>query len=402
MNEYFMSNNSSARTTNIAFLSFVGLGLSSGLLGVAWPSIQKQFELPLDAVNLLFIVSTITYTLASLLIGRIVARLSSGITFLLGAILLAGAMFSFAVAPAWGWIVLITCFTGFGGGLVDAGLNLYIATYHTARQMNWLHASFGVGITFGPLIMKFVLDHDLGWQKGYAITGVALCVVVVLFALTRREWRTEGLLTHDNKPVSRSSFAETLRNSATWFSMLTYLCYVGVEIGIGQWTYTLMTESRGVPIGVASTWVAVYWGVFTGGRIFFGIIANRFQITNLLRVCMLGMITGVALFWWNGLPNIGFLGLIVVGFSQAPVFPLLMSSTANRVGVEHAENTIGLQMGAVGIGGAVLPGLIGTLGAHFGLETMATGFLVTSLLVFTFHELAQNRRSQTVAIPNEG
>jgi hypothetical protein len=33
--------------------------------------------------------------------------------------------------------------TGFGNGTIDAGLNNYVSSYYNARQMNWLHASFG-------------------------------------------------------------------------------------------------------------------------------------------------------------------------------------------------------------------------------------------------------------------
>jgi len=193
--------------------------------------------------------------------------------------------------------------------------------------------------------------------------------------------------------------------------MATYLAYVGLEIGIGQWTFILLTESRGIPQGIAGPWVSVYWGTFTIGRIVFGIIATRFRIERLLRNCMLAVIVGVALFWWhpvnvsslvNGiyaLKPIGialwwnpaniitFIGLVIIGVAQAPVFPLLMSDTAQRVGAEYAENSISMQMAAVGVGTAILPGLIGTIGQSFGLETMAATFVVMSVIVVAFHEL---------------
>src|SRR5205085_7031408 len=121
--------------------------------------------------------------------------------------------------------------------------------------------------------------------------------------------------------------------------------------------------------GIAGVLVSVYWGVFTGGRIVFGFIANRFEINRLLRACMLAMIVGAVLLRWNPVDAIGLLGLFIIGAAQAPVFPLLMSATAHRVGAEHAENAISLQMGGVGIGAAILPGLIGTIGKNLGLET---------------------------------
>ena len=257
--------------------------------------------------------------------------------------------------------------------------------------MNWLHASFGIGITFGPLVMTFVLAQNLGWQMGYAIAGALLLIVFVALALTRHVWRNEGFQTAEKKPVRRALFSESLRVPAIWLGMATFLAYVGMEIGIGQWAYTLLTESRGIPPAIAGPWVSIYWGAFTGGRILFGVVANRFEISQALRVCMLGMIVGAVLFWWNPITTVGLIGLVVIGISQAPVFPQLMVGTAVRVGAEHAENAISMQMGAVGIGTAILPGLIGTIGKNFGLETMALSFVCMSILVFILHEFTRLR-----------
>jgi len=81
-------NNAQTRTVTVAFLAFVGIGMSAGLLGLAWPSIQKQYSLALDAVSILYLFSTITYTLSSFLIGRLMARFGSGTTLLGGAIVM--------------------------------------------------------------------------------------------------------------------------------------------------------------------------------------------------------------------------------------------------------------------------------------------------------------------------
>ncbi|PYT07758.1 MAG: MFS transporter, partial [Acidobacteria bacterium] len=39
----------------LAYLSFVSLGLPDGLNGVAWPSIQDYFHLPIDALGWLLL-----------------------------------------------------------------------------------------------------------------------------------------------------------------------------------------------------------------------------------------------------------------------------------------------------------------------------------------------------------
>ncbi|HVO43952.1 MAG TPA: MFS transporter [Aggregatilineales bacterium] len=384
------------RTIIISFLAFIGLGVSAGLLGLAWPSMQKQFNLPLDGVNSLYLVQTAAYSTASFYIGRLMARYGSGNILLLGMVLMSACLFGTALSGTWALVILFTLIAGFGSGLVDAGLNLYVATYHSAQQMNFLHASFGIGITFGPLIMTFALQQSLGWQMGYAITGTVLISIILMLVLTRGAWRREGFATADNKPVRRVSIGATLRRPVVWFSMATFLAYVGLEIGIGQWAYTLLTQSRQVSAEVAGPWVSIYWGAFTGGRILWGVIANRFAIDKVLRYCMLGALVGAILFWWDPVNLVGLLGLIVIGFSQAPIFPMLMAGTPQRVGVEHAENAISVQMAAVGVGTAILPGLIGTIGKNLGLEMMAATFVIMAIVVFIFHELSLAGAAQRV------
>src|SRR5258706_8028845 len=138
-------------------------------------------------------------------------RFGSAMALLAGSVLVVAGLFGMASASSWTMIMLIGVVAGLGSGIVDAGLNMYVATYHTARQMNWLHACFGLGVTFGPLIMTFVLQKKFGWHVGYAVVGVVLLAMVLMFATTRKLWRNEGLQTAENKPVRRASFGTTLR-----------------------------------------------------------------------------------------------------------------------------------------------------------------------------------------------
>lgn len=380
--------NTKTQTLLIAFLAFIGLGFGGGLLGVAWPYIQKDFDLALDSVNVLMLVQTISYTLASFLIGRILARFGSGISLASGMLIMSLCYFGLSLSSAWLMFIGVGLVAGFGSGVIDAGLNMYVTAYHSVRDMNWLHASFGIGITLGPLLMTYCVVNQK-WQLGYAITAGILFVIFLLLMVTRRMWRNEGFQSAENTPVRRASLGQSLRLPVMWLSMITLLTYVSMEIGIGQWAYTLLTQSRDIAPEVAGTWVGIYWGVFTGGRIFFGFISHRFETNRLLRWCLLTMIVGAVLFAWNPLPIIGSIGLILVGFAEAPIFPMLMTTTPQRVGIEHAENGVSLQMTFVGIGSAILPGLIGTIGKNLGLETMGITFVLLAVAALVFYELAR-------------
>ena len=78
---------------------------------------------------------------------------------------------------------------------------------------------------------------------------------------------------------------------------------------------------------------------------------------------------------------IAVLGLVVIGFAAAPVFPLLTLTTAERVGAAHADRTIGLQIGGAGLGGALIPAGIGVLLGVAGVEALGPTLVVLSLLL---------------------
>lgn len=379
-----------AHTTaiGIAFTVFIVLGLSSGLLGVAWPSMRDEFGLPLDAVGVLLLFQTSGYIISSAYSGRAMAQLGSGRAFLFGLVLMGIGLLGYGLAPAWPLVILCGLLNGLGGGLLDAGLNSYVALYYNSRQMNWLHACFGIGVTIGPVIMTQIVERDLSWRLGYGLTGLISFAMAAVFLVQLGIWRDTLPETSEHHPSRRATMLESLRQPLLWLSIALFFVYAGMEIGVGNWAYTLFTEGRGVSAEAAGYWVAVYWGSFTIGRIFFGALNVQGRVYLVLRLCMLASVLGAALFWLNFTEAVGFFGLALLGFAQAPLFPLLILKTGDRIGVEHAPNAVGLQVSAAGFGIAVLPGLAGKFAESNGLEVIAPFFFVLAVAVFVVHELS--------------
>ena len=73
---------------------------------------------------------------------------------------------------------------GLGTGLIDGGLNTYVANRQGPREMNWLHASWGVGVTLSPLMMTAAITSGLGWRWGYALSGLLLLALSGAYVAT--------------------------------------------------------------------------------------------------------------------------------------------------------------------------------------------------------------------------
>ncbi|PWU47778.1 MFS transporter, partial [Micromonospora globispora] len=86
-------------------------------------------------------------------------------------------------------------------------------------------------------------------------------------------------------------------------------------------------------------------------------------------------------------------GLLVVGFAAAPVFPLLTLTTAERVGGAHADRTIGLQIGAAGLGGALVPAGIGLLVGRTSVERLGPALVVLAVALIALHAAGARGRA---------
>jgi fucose permease len=380
----------------LAYAGFIALGLSNSLLGVAWPSIRNSFGLPLDALGVLLIGNTIGYMIASAVSGRLMAMMNVGTLLACGCGLAAAALLSTSVAPAWPVLVVLGFAAGLSGGAIDGSLNAYAAAHFSPRAMNWLHACFGIGATLGPAIMTGVVVAGLSWRIGYLIVGMVQLALALCFVFTRRLWNDPTPSPSDPEPVRGVPLAATLRLPITWLGIALFFAYTGAELGTGQWVYTLLTESRGVPTALAGTWASLYWASLTIGRILFGFLVQRVSPTTLLRWCMIGAVLSALLIWLNQAPWLTFAGIALMGLSLAPQFPLLISATPDYLGAAHAANGVGLQVAAASLGGAALPSMIGVLAASYGLEIVGPFLLITALLMSGLFELlALSRRTRS-------
>jgi fucose permease len=377
----------------LAFVGFISLGLPDGLLGVAWPSIRRTFGTSLDSLGALLLLTTAGYLLSSITSGRIVGRFGVGLLLAMSGFVTAAGLFGYATAPAWWVMILLGLLVGIGAGAIDAGLNAYVAVNHSPRVLNWLHASFGLGATVGPLIMLAVFNLGQSWRWGYAVVGLLQLGLGACFLRTASRWQTTP-----RQPEQRASrseptprLRETARLPLAWLGILVFFVYTGTEAAAGQWAYSLFTEARDVPASRASFWVSAYWGTFTVGRLVAGIFVNRVSAVRLVRVSIILVLGGAGLFWLNPSELLGFLGLALIGLACAPIFPSLIASTPRRIGPDHAANLIGFQIGAAGLGIALVPGLAGVLAERFGLEAFPPLLVVAAALLLLLHEAIVRR-----------
>jgi fucose permease len=382
----------------VAFFSFILLGLPIGLRGVAWKSIYPDLGTTVGALGIWLSAETLGYLISSFGNGRLLAWLGMGRALALGCALMGAGIVGIGLAPSWPLLVLIAVGAGFGAGTLDAGMNTFIAVNYPPNVMYWLHASFGIGTTIGPQVVAFIVEQQKqSWRLGYWFAGGLLLALALLIALTMPMW-TRGKVQPDSGNIltHKTRYRDTLRKPAVWLSVMLFFVYAGIEFTPNEWGFLILTQPRQLDAQTAANWMSLFWGAFTLGRILPGFVTRYLPERAYMRSMTILALIGAALFALNPSAALGVLGLPLLGFAIAPLFPALINSTERRIGAQHATNTIGFQIAATGLGAGVLQLVAGQIGERLSLSAIPVFLVIIAVIILILHEaiLATTRRRQ--------
>jgi fucose permease len=382
----------------LIYLAFISLGLPDSVLGVAWPSMRLSLGAPLEAAGLIALILTSCSALSSVASGLLNKRFGTGRIVLVSTALTAIGLAGYSFAPSFVWILVSALPLGFGGGAIDSSLNGYVASHYSSRHMNWLHASWGIGATVGPIIMTAFIAGG-SWRSGYQTIASIQAFLALLFVLSLGLWE-RSTAEHRAGPgaeTQRSVQARTkakiggMRGIEAWLQIGMYIVYAACEFSVGIWTASMLRESRGIAADVAGNWVSLYYGGIMAGRVLTGIVADRLGNRFMARLGMLTAALGCILLSlrfadWTVLP-----GLLLLGLGFAPIYPCMMHETPERFDDETYRRVIGLSIGAACIGGSVLPALVGVFMSTAGLEVLGPCVGAFILILFGLSEMLNRR-----------
>ena len=370
------------RTAVLAFSALVLLGLPTGMLGIAWPSMQLALDAPLSGLGLLVAAMTVTQFGASSVSGQIRERFGTLVLLLAPIIVAAIGLTLFAAAASWSAAIVAALVLGLGLGLLDAAVNMEAALKGGLRFMGALHASWALGATLGPLLIGAVLVATGSWRLGYALAALAF-VALGLATYARRSAITLAP-EHDAAAVA---VGRARRVVAIGVALM--FVYVGIELGAGQWSFTRFTADGAVTEAVAGAAVFLYWGALAAGRVALAVAGHRVSARALFDLSVGGAVLGALAF--TLLPPLlaALVALPLVGASLSVFVPLLLYLTPRRVGRADSPRAIGYQVAAGMIGGAVFPAAIGVVIQGGGVAMLGPCITVLALTLGGLHLLAR-------------
>lgn len=341
------------------FTSFVLIGALQAMYGPAIPAVVSRFGLSAGAAG---------WALSAHFVGALIGVLATPAlrrrmpdrVFLGGSlVVMAVGLAAFAAAPAWLLAVAAAFLAGTGWGGIDVGVNEVFTESYSHGMLNVLHALFGVGAIFGPLLVGAL---GAGYVWGFVLVGALSAALLLAF---------RGIA-GGPQPAQRGG---ATRVASVWrmiaLFMVFYVLHVGVESGVGGWETGHLVH-LGWSVAAAATATSTFWLSMTLTRFAVAPLARWLSAQQIVLGGTALMLVGSIGAHWAALAPVAY---VLVGVGVAPLFPTGLVWLKQVL--PHVPNIIPYVI-ALSMLGGLAPTALGTTADVFSLDAIPTALTVLS------------------------
>jgi len=338
---------------------------------------------------------------------QLTKRLGRRGALILALLCLTAAQAAYSLMLPWTWILSFAFLSGFGFGMTETVIGSSIIEFieeGKANAMSWLEVFFGVGALLMPAIAALLIDGGR-WEWVFPIE-MALAGLTAVLWMTLSFGKADKLMGRAARAAGGQGALEAAAGSAAGpgpvpasgarprytavtlpfliAGILFFLLYVGMEMSFSNYLPSMMIERTGMPTSSAATTMTIFWSAMVVGRLFCGRIAERIGYGRYLLYSVTGGMLVFVLIALSGSAALSIAYIALGGLLWSGVFAV------GLLYVNHwipglTERTTSLMVAAGGLGGALLPRLMGWLmdryDAEAALRVIAASAMVMLLLL---------------------
>lgn len=342
------------------YVAFIALGVSGTLLGPAFQSLTRKFEIPLETGGIFTALQFGGVFVSNIICGRLLDRINARYLLVIGAALIGGGFLTIGAAESLPVALAGALTIGFGYGALDVTPNMTVAVLFADKAgaaLNLLNVFYGLGAILGPQILNFALAQN-SFELAFTLSGIGTLALIIPLAFVSVR------VSDTAHPAAGTANGRT---NALWIALfpfaLTLFLQAGTEVGYSSWVFTEANLVVKTTESTAALAASLFWVGLTAGRMSASILLRRMTNETMLVFTAIVMLIGVGLVvLFPASEAILIIGTIIAGFGSGPLFPTTMAIATLRH--PEARGTIAGLLMAVGISGAVaMPYIQGLVGA---------------------------------------
>lgn len=371
---------------SIIYLSFISLGLPDALLGSAWPSMYKEFNVAISYAGIISMIISAGTIISSLQSDRLTKKFGAGKITAFSVAMTAAALFGFSITHSYLFLCVLAIPYGLGAGSVDASLNNYVALHYESKHMSWLHCMWGIGATIGPYIMGYAITNN-NWNAGYRYISIMQIVLTAILFFSLPLWNKNDKENKEKINTKTLSLIEIIKIKGAKEIMICFFCYCALEATTGLWASSYLNIYKGVDIKTAASFGSLFYIGITIGRAISGFITMKLNDNQMIVLGESLILIGIILMIIPAVNTVSLIGFIITGLGCAPIYPSIIHSTPYNFGAENSQAIIGVQMASAYIGTLAMPPLFGYIANHISISLLPFYLILILALMFIMHKL---------------
>lgn len=322
-----------------------------------------------------FLGSIVGVTFTSILLPRRGFRFSLAF----GYVLMAAGLRALAFTE-WRFALLGTLTFGLGLGVVIPASNLLVSSMNPGRRasaISVLNFCWGAGAVLAPFAISIAERRNILWESVVVFSAGLLLVAIVMMVAPAAALSTP-------QRQAGISWQNMGRWPLTAVVAAMFFLYVGTETALGGWIAALVKRLPESQASLRLPAPSIFWGGLVLGRGVAPLLLGRARectvaliglVATAMAICVLILAPGRP--WMIA-------AACVAGLGLAPVFPVTVALLSHFGDMER--RITGPMFAFAGLGGAVLPWLVGVVSADAGsLQTGLTLPLIASVLLLGLH-----------------
>lgn len=365
----------------IIYIAYISLGIPDSLFGAAWPAIYGEMALPVSYANFITVIHATGTIISSLSSAWLIKKLGTPKVTFFSVLLTSLALLGFSFSDNIYFLCLSAVPLGLGAGSIDTALNNYVAINYNATQMNFLHSSYGVGVTMSPYLMSLAIG-DGDWRDGYRNMFLIQFAIAVLVLVTLPVWKK--VKEQKAKPEVKQqsvSIVKALRMHKVKPTLIIFMASCAIEAICLVFGATYLVEARGVTEEQGAGCITFYFLGMTCGRILSGVVSKKLSSKQIIIVGECITFTAIMLIILPFNLTVATVGLFMIGVGNGPLFPNMTHLAPVHFGEELSQSLIGLQMAASSVSVLLSPIIFGQIAEYIGAHLFP--YVLMLMLIFT-------------------
>ena len=351
------------------------------------PLLQEGFGITPTGIGFLTTSIFAGYGISSLVVGKIVDRMSFGQAFFLGHLIVGLFLWLGSFSVSYWQLFLFLLLGGFGDSLITTASAKAVICWFPEEGRATVSAIYKTGFPLGSAIAALFLPLvalRFSWAGAFRLIGTIFIVWgYLVIKIYQEKAENQSVVTFITEDKPQKSSLSSFSRWKVYLIGIAGMLFTVVQYCLATYLVVYLVEERAFSFLLAASLLSIFQFSGIGGRIVLGLSSDFLLKDRIFTLLIAALISsgGILLLILSGSTYLLYLSCVLLGFSAVGWVPLWLIIASEAVPSENSGWAAAMAMAIQSIGGLVGPPLFGfVVKMGQGFNSALVFLLITSFI----------------------